>query len=67
MVLQQADAVRRKNRRKILVEDPVENQGEDEAEEAFSGLGVIVEGGLELDQGLCLGSDAGGEEGEGLW
>ena len=66
MVLQQADTVRGEKGGQITVENSIEDQGEDEAEEAFSGLGVVVERGLEFDQGLGLRSNAGREEGKGL-
>lgn len=50
--LQQSDAVGRKHARGQAVEDTVEDQGQDEAEEPFLGLGVVVEAGLRVC--VCL-------------
>ena len=50
MVLQQTNAIGREESRQVFVENTVEDEWEDEAEEAFGRLGVVIEAGLEFNE-----------------
>jgi hypothetical protein len=58
MVLQQADAIWREKGREIKVEDTIQDQRKDEAEEAFRGLGVVVKRSLKFHQSFGLRRNA---------
>lgn len=66
MILQQTDTIWRENGGEVTMEDTVQDQRKDEAEEAFRGLRIVVKRGLKFHQSFGLRRNARREEGKGL-